>query len=151
MRTPPKHRSSVEIAAEDIIILSSALSKYPSLENRDKITIARRIGVAIGLDLASREPSIGNGAVSSQIDALFGRLALRTPTLHSWEPIVFVSRPLPVRKRETDEASLKAAFAEGVLNGLVCSRENHRTFVRHSIVLEDTRSRLIPETQIERE
>jgi len=143
MPTPPKHRSSVDIAAEDIIILSSALS-HENLENMDKITTARRIGFAIGLDLASKEPSTDDGTIASLIDALFDRLALETPTFHSWDPIVFVSQPIPPRKRETDAASLQAAFAEGVLKGLV-SRQENRTFVRHSIVLKDTHSRPIPE------
>jgi hypothetical protein len=151
MRTPPKHRSPVDTAAEDIITLSSALSKHQNLENKDKITIARRIGFAIGLDLASKEPSTDNGAIASEIGRLFGKLALETPTLHSWDPIVFVSRPIPARKKETDAASLQAAFAEGVLKGLVCRQENHRTFVRDSIVLKNTRSRPIPESEVERE
>ena len=145
MRTPPEHRSSVDIAAEDIIILASALSKHQGLENRDKITIARRIGFTMRLDLASKEPSTDNGAIASQIGTLFGRLGLETPTLHSWDPIVFLSHPIPLRKRATDAASLEAAFGEGALKGLVCRQENHGTFVRHSIVLKDTRSRPIPE------
>jgi len=133
MPSPPKARSPIDTAAEDIAALSTALSDSRRLASRDKIKIARRIGFAIGLDLVSKE-HLTESNIESGIRALFSRLQLRTPVLRDWGPVVFVKHSVPLKIADEDQEfkHLEAAFGEGVLEGLVSGPE-HRIFVRHSI------------------
>ena len=134
MSPAPKGRSPVDTAAEDITALSTALSDCRRLISGEKIEIARRIGFAIGLDLVSKE-HLTEANIESRIRSLFSRLQLEVPILRNWGPVVFVKHSVPsgIADEDQEVKHLKAAFGEGVLEGLISSPEHERMFVRHSI------------------
>jgi len=133
MRSHRGSRSSVVVAARDMSPLSSALAWVQHLTGANKIAMARKIGFAVGLDLASRRPPCAD--IHSEVSSLFRRLNLGKVILREWEPLVFVTRS------GFQTESLEAAFGEGLLEGLVRGRKKERVFVSHSIPLERRRIR----------
>lgn len=138
-----KEHSHIDVAAGDILTLSIALSRGEQLDNKDKIAIARRIGFAIGLDLAFKGPSKASATIESQISSLFGKLHLASPSLRDWDAVVFVKHT--VSQAGVDKGSevehLKAAFGEGVLEGIVSGQEQGLPFLRHSMSLNHSDSK----------
>jgi len=122
--------------AEEIILLSSTLARAGHIPEPEKITIARKIGYAVGLDLATK--TSGKPAdLQTSLAPLFRRLSLGDVIVQEWEPVVFVRHMPPVKNRANSTVgNLQAAIGEGVLEGLVKGRKRHRIFVRRSIPVE---------------
>jgi hypothetical protein len=127
-------RYSVETVGQDISSLSSALARVQRLTGGNEITIARKIGFAIGLELASKKGPGKCADIHSELSSLFRRLNLGKVILREWDPVVFVTRP------DSKAESLEAAFGEGILEGVVHARMEEPVFVKHSIPREQTQS-----------
>lgn len=129
----PSHREnrySVETVTQDISSLSSALARVQRLTGTNKITMARKIGFAIGVELASRRPQSKQGDIHSELSSLFRQLNLGKVILREWEPVVIVTHA------DTNPESLEAAFGEGVLEGVVHARLEEPVFVKHTVPSE---------------
>ncbi len=124
------NRYSVETVTQDMSSLSSALERVQRLNGTNKIAMARKIGFAIGVELASKTPPNKQGDIHSELSSLFRQLNLGKVILREWEPVVFVTCP------DSKAESLEAAFGEGVLEGVVHARRQEPVFVKHSIAGE---------------
>lgn len=89
--------------------------------------MARKIGYAIGLELASQRSKSEFQDIRSELSAVFRRLHLGKVILREWEPVVFVTCP------DSKTESLESAFGQGVLEGVVHARSSEPVFVKHSI------------------
>ncbi len=135
----PSNRGSrygVETALRDVSSLSSTLDRVQRLTGTNKITMARKIGFAVGLELASIKGAGKYADIHSELSSLFRRLNLGKVILHEWAPVVFVTRP------DSKAESLEAAFGEGVLEGVVHARLEEPVFVKHSFPRANPQSSL---------
>ena len=131
MRSSRGSRYSVDTVAEDISSLSSALSRVQRLTGTNKVTMARKIGFVVGVELASRGSPSNYADIHSELSSLFRRLNLGKVILREWDPVVFVTR------LDSKVRTLEAAFGEGVLEGIMHARLAEPVFVKHSIPSED--------------
>ncbi len=127
MRSHRGNRYSVERSTQDMSWLSLALARVQRLTGTNKITMARKIGFAVGVELASKKPPTKHGDIRSELSSLFRRLNLGKVVLREWEPVVFVTCP------DSKPESLETAFSQGVLEGVVHTRREEPVFVKHSI------------------
>lgn len=111
---------------DEISSLSRAIARVQRLSGTDKISMARRIGYAVGTELACRNP-VENVDLRSELSLLFRRLNLGKVVLRQWGPLVLVTTPNSRAK------TLEQAFGRGVLEGVVHSRVREPVFVEHSI------------------
>jgi hypothetical protein len=95
--------------------------------------MARKIGFAVGLELAKRSPG-KHCDINSELSSLSRRLNLGKVILREWDPVVFVTHT------DSKAENLEAAFGEGVLEGIVQARSGRRVFVKHSIPPSERKS-----------
>ena len=122
----PPHRGNRdpdEADVRDLASLSSILARVQRIASSSATAIARKIGFAVGPDLAS--VTTGSLDVHSELTQLFRRLSLGRVTLREWGPVVFVDHTGP-------HGNLEAAFGEGVLEGIIQARSNDQVFFKHS-------------------
>ncbi len=110
--------------------LSSTLARVQRITGTNKIAMARKIGFAMGVELASKKPPRKQDDIHSELVSLFRQLNLGKVILREWEPVVFVTCP------DSKAESLEGAFGEGVLEGVVHGRRSAPVFVEHSIADE---------------
>ena len=67
----------------DLSSLSSALARIQRIANTNTITMARKIGFTVGLELASGKSRSAD--IYSELATLFHRLRLGKVTLHKWD------------------------------------------------------------------
>ena len=118
------NRDHAETAMSDLSSLSSALARVQRVAGTSTITIARKIGFAVGLELSSGKSRSSD--VHSELVALFRRLSLGKVTVREWDPVVFVTH------NDSKKEGLEAAFSEGVLEGIMHARSRVHVFVKHS-------------------
>lgn len=137
MPSPAANSFPIDDVADEIILLSSTLSRVGHIAAAEKITIARKIGYAVGLELATKSPDKPTDLQAS-LARLFRRLSLGDVIVQEWEPVVFVRHSPPFNKNEANSTvgNLQAAMGDGVLEGLVQGQKRHRIFVRRSIPME---------------
>ncbi len=127
MRSHRGSRYPVETVTQDMASLSSALARVQRLTGTNKITMARKIGFAMGIELASNGPPNKHVDIHTELSLLFRRLNLGKVILREWEPVVIVTHA------NTKPESLEAAFGEGVLEGVVHARLEEPVFVKHTV------------------
>ena len=137
MPSPTSNWFPLDDVAEEIILLSSTLASVGHIARAEKITIARKIGYAVGLELATKSPNKPSDLQTS-LARLFRRLSLGDVAVQEWEPLVFIRHSPPFTKNRGNSTvgNLEAAIGEGVLEGLVQGRKHHRIFVKRSIPME---------------
>lgn len=108
----------------DLSSLSSALARVQRVAGASTITIARKIGFAVGQELGSEKR--GSTDARTDLITLFRKLSLGKVTLREWDPVVFVTHS------DSKNDGLEAAFNEGVLEGIVHARSKDRVFIKHS-------------------
>ena len=118
----------------DLSSLSSALARIQRIANTNTITMARKIGFTVGLELVSGKSRSAD--IHSELATLFHRLSLGKVTLHKWDPVVFVAHS------NSKNESLEAAFSEGLLDGIMHARSKDRVFVKHSTSQDKLRDTL---------
>jgi len=122
----PPHRGNRdpdEAAVGDLSSLSSVLARVQRIASSSANAIARKIGFAVGPELASG--TSGSTDVHSELTQLFRRLSLGRITLREWGPVLFVDHTGP-------DGKLEAAFGEGVLEGIMQARSKDQVFFKHS-------------------
>lgn len=137
MPSPTANRFPLDDVVEEITLLSATLARVGHIAAAEKITIARKIGYAVGLELATKSPDKPTDLQAS-LARLFRRLSLGDVIVQEWEPVVFVRHSPPLNKNRANSTvgNLQAAIGDGVLEGLVQGRKQHRIFVRRSIPME---------------
>ena len=108
----------------DLSSLSPVLARVQRVAGTSTITIARKIGFAVGLELGSRKTRSLDG--HSELVALFRRLSLGKVTVREWDPVVFVTHT------DSKKEELETAFNEGILEGIMHARSKVRVFIEHS-------------------
>jgi len=128
----PSHRGNrypAEPAGQDLTFLSSALARVQQLSEANTPTMARKIGFAVGLELATKTESSKSSDVQSELSEVLRKLSLGKVTFREWDPVVFITRT------DSKVRDLEDAFSEGVLEGMMRARSKTRVFVKHSTLL----------------
>lgn len=120
-----------ETAVQDLSSLSQTLARVQRISDTNTTTMARKIGYAIGVELASKRSATTTPELYSELSTLFRRLNLGKVTLREWDPLVFVTHA------NSKSKGLETAFSEGVLEGVMHVRSKVRVFFKHSVPEEN--------------
>jgi hypothetical protein len=122
----PAHRANrhfVEKDMPDLSSLSPTLARVQRITNTSVTTLARKIGFAVGLEVASREGEFAD--VHSELAALFRKLRLGNVMLREWDPVIFATH-------NHSNQDLEGAFSEGILEAIMRVRSKNCMFLKHS-------------------
>jgi len=121
------NRFAPNATEDNMASLFETLSRLQRFEDIDKTSMARSIGYAVGVNFASRVKSERQADIGSELCSLFRRLNLGKVTIREWAPLVIVTRP------GSPSETIKGAFSEGVLNGVINWRLRKHVFVRYAL------------------